>query len=208
MSDASEVLVAHGGIAHLSTLRSHGVRPEHLRKLLDARLLVRPRQGWYALPSTAPELLQAVTVGGQVSCVSALRLWEVWCIDDHRTHVRVPSNAARLSKPRTVVAHCAAHPGVDRSSAIVGIVEALAQAFTCLSRENIIVALDSALNKGLISPHQLTEIRGLVARRYHPYFRPVDGERESGLETKCVLRLHRLNIRCRVQVRIPGVWPG
>lgn len=204
MSNTAQVLAAHGGIARVSTLRSHGVSPAELRALLGAGLLLRPRLGWYALPGTPDEVLKAVAVGGQLTCISALRLREVWCVDDHRLHVHVPSNAGRLNRRGRLVVHYGRMPGVARHP-VADIVHALAQTFTCQSKENVLVALNSALNKGLITSEQLGEIKALVPSRYHPYFQQVDGRCESGLETKCVVRLRRLNIRFRVQMHINSV---
>jgi very-short-patch-repair endonuclease len=45
----------------------------------------------------------------------------------------------------------------------------------------------------------------LIAAKYWPYLDVVDGGCESGLETKCVLRLGALNIKFRTQVHIFGV---
>jgi very-short-patch-repair endonuclease len=200
--DAIDDIARAGGIAHISTLRH--VDRGKLDALVRAQLLSRPRRGWYALPNAPQEFVRAVSVGGQVSCVSALRARGVWCVDDHRLHVSVASNATRV-KGTNLTVHYNTRPGANHSSAVDDTVHSLAHAFGCQSRENVIVALNSALNLGHIRESQLPEIRALVARRYWPYFGAVDGACESGLETKCVLRLRRLNIPVRTQVFIPGV---
>jgi hypothetical protein len=127
-----------------------------------------------------------------------------WCVDDHKLHVSVASNATRV-KGTNLVVHYNSRPGAGHSSVLDDVVHALAHAFGCQSRENVIVALNSALSLWHIRESQLPEIQALVARRYWPYFRAVDGACESGLETKCVLRLRRLNVPVRTQVFIPAL---
>jgi very-short-patch-repair endonuclease len=200
--DAIDDIARAGGIAHISTLRH--VNRRELDALVAAKLLARPRRGWYAMPNAPHDFVRAVSVGGQVSCISALRVRGVWCVDDHRLHVSVPSNATRV-KGADLLVHYNARPGANHSVVADDTVHALAHAFSCQSRENVIVALNSALNLRRIRESQLPEIQALVARKYWPYFGAVDGTCESGLETKCVLRLRRLNLRVRTQVLIPRV---
>lgn len=67
------------------------------------------------------------------------------------------------------------------------------------------MAINSALNQGLIGRDELAAIQRLVAAKYWPYFDFIDARCESGLETKCLLRLRALGIKCRTQVYIGGV---
>lgn len=205
MSDAVDTLSRLGGVAHLSTLRSAGVSPGSLRALVHAEILLRPRKGWYALASAPLAMIRAASIGGQVTCVSALAQWGVWCVDDNRLHVSVPGNASGLPAHRSLILHYSRHRAVRHASAFDDIAHALAHTFGCQSRENVIVAINSALNQGLIGRDELETVRGLVAAKYWPYFDFVDALCESGLETKCLLRLRALNIRCRTQVYILGV---
>jgi very-short-patch-repair endonuclease len=200
--EAIEVIAHAGGVAHISTLR-HIDRHE-LSALVQSGLLIRPRRGWYAMPNAPQEAVRAVSIGGQVSCISSLRASGVWCVDDHRLHVSVPGNASRFEGD-TMVVHFGAQSGAIHSRVVDGVVPSLAHAFGCQSRENAIVAVNSALNLGRIRERQLPALRALVARKYWPYFDAVDGGLQSGLETKCVLRLRSLNIRVRTQVFIPRV---
>jgi very-short-patch-repair endonuclease len=205
MSDAVGTLSRLGGVAHLSALRSAGVKPASLRELVKMGTLLRPRAGWYALPGAPAKAIRATSVGGRVTCISALAHWGVWCVDDLRLHLSVAGNASGQSSHRSLVVHYSRHRAVQHASAFDGIVHALAHTFGCQSRENVIVAISSALNQGLIGRDELDTIRMLVASKYWPYFDFVDGRCESGLETKCLLRLRALNIRCRTQVYIRGV---
>ncbi len=202
--DALDAISRLGGVAHLSTLRTRGVDPRELRSLVPAGVLIRPRQGWYALPAAPPHVIRAVSLGGQVTCISALSAWGIWCVNDRRLHVSVGGNASRLRSSPSVVVHYSAQPGATHSQTYDDIVHALAHTFTCQSRENVIVGLNSALNQQWIGSDALASVRSLVPAKYRPYFAAVDASCESGLETKCVLRLRALNIRFRTQVHIPG----
>jgi len=204
MSDAVDTLSHLGGVAHLSTLRESGADPASLRALVHAGILIRPRRGWYSLPSAPPIAIRAASLGGRVTCVSALTQWGVWCVDDRRLHLSVPLSASRLPSHRSLVVHYSRHAG-ERTSTFDDIVHSISHAFSCQSRENVIVAINSALNQGLIGRDELAAIQRLVAAKYWPYFNFIDAQCESGLETKCLLRLRALGIKCRTQVYIGGV---
>lgn len=205
MSDAAGTLTRLGGVAHLSTLRERGVGAPALRAMVQAGVLIRPRRGWYALPTAPPRAMQAASLGGQVSCISALQAWGVWCVDDYRLHVAVAGNASGIPPSPSQVVHYSQQRRVNHHSTLDDIVHTLAHTFGCQSRENVIVAINAALNKGLLRHEELAAIRCLVPAKYWPYFASLNGACESGLETKCLLRLAALNIRCRTQVYIAGV---
>jgi very-short-patch-repair endonuclease len=200
--DAIEIIAGAGGIAHISMLRQ--VDRHALDALVHTGQLSRPRRGWYAMPTAPQDFVRAVAMGAQVSCISALRARGIWCVDDHRLHVSVPTKAHGVQGNTTVV-HYRAHSESAYTKVVDDVIPALAHAFSCQSRENAIVAVNSALNLRRIRESQLPDFRALIARKYWRYLDVIDGACESGLETKCILRLRSLNIRVRTQVFIPRV---
>jgi very-short-patch-repair endonuclease len=201
-----DTLLRRGGIAHLSTLTADGVNPNELRRLVVAGLLIRPRRSWYALPDADRLLVRAVALGGVVTGLSALSRAGVWCVDDGRLHLAVPKNIGHgPAAGAGVCVHYSQPCAHTDGPPIATLVEALIDQFGCQDGENIVVTLDSALNKGLIRTWELSEIRARVPRKYWPLMDCVDGKCESGLETKVRLRLGRRGLRYRTQVRIPGV---
>ena len=204
--DEFSILERRGGIAHLSVLESDGAHRVRLQHLVADGLLLRPRRGWYALPGADPLLIRACSLGGRITCVTALKRAGVWCVDDHRTHLAVPVHAGHAPKKDTgIVAHYARPAGQTDGLPLSSIVDSLVDQFGCQTGENVIVAIDSALNRGVLRPSDLSDIRSRVPRKYWPLLDCVDGTCESGLETKVRLRLGRRGLRYRTQVRIREV---
>jgi very-short-patch-repair endonuclease len=160
------------------------------------------------MPSASPQSIRAAALGGRVTCISALKAQGVWCIEDYKLHLSVASNASALPRGparRQLIVHYTKRPGASHGGVYDDIVHALAQTFGCQSRENVIVAVNSALNQSLIGNDDLADLRGMAAAKYWTYFTAVDARCESGLEMKCALRLRSLNIRFSTQVYIRGV---
>lgn len=206
MIDEFSMLARRGGIAHLSVLEADGANRVRLQRLASDGLLLRPRRGWYALPGADASLLRAASMGGELTCVSALRRAGVWCVEDPRLHLAVPRNAGHVPKTGAgVIAHYS-RPAVRTGGLpLASIHDSLIDQFGCQSGENVIVALDSALNKRLIRRSDLSMMRPGIPRKYWPLLECVDGSSESGLETKVRLRLGRRRLRIRIQAEIPAV---
>lgn len=160
------------------------------------------RRGWYASHSADPQVVRAVTAGGVLGCVSALRLHRVW-VPDNSLHVRY-SERARRSRPG--VRSC--HPyrrDPPTSRAVDAVDVAVASAANCLGAEDLIVVLDSMLNKRMLG---LADVRTIVAASRFANLdlaERCDATSQSGTETMIRLRLRARGIRLRTQVYIPGV---
>lgn len=206
MIDELSILRRRGGLAHLSVLESDGAKRVLLQRMVVTGLLLRPRRGWYALPGIDPLLLRASTLGGMITCVSALSRAGVWCEDDHAFHLAVPINAGHgPSQGAGLTTHYSLPATQTAGLPVVSVLDALVDQFGCQSSENVVVAIDSALNKGLIRVSDLAELRSRTPRKYWPLIECADGRSESGLETKVRLRLGRRGLRYRTQVWIRGV---
>jgi very-short-patch-repair endonuclease len=205
MRDALDALARRGGIAHLASLVADGVVANDLRKLTEAGVLLRPRRSWYALPSADPLMIRAVSLGGVLTGVTALQRAGVWCVDDGRLHLAVPEHIGHgPAGTAGVCIHYSVTTAHTDGPPIASVVDALVAQFGCQNGENIVVTLDSALNKRLIRTWELADIRSRVPKKYWPLLDCVDPTCESGLETKVRLRLGKRGMRYRTQVHIPG----
>ncbi|MGK9147491.1 endonuclease domain-containing protein [Plantibacter flavus] len=96
MTSATTFLRPAHGIATVHQLRVLGHTKHTLRLSVETGALVRVKRGWYAEPDAPQLLVQAVRIGGRLSCVSAAT-WYGWATPpDSRLHVALPLNAARL----------------------------------------------------------------------------------------------------------------
>ncbi len=154
----------------------------------------RIRTGWYA--AGPPSLVEdAVRRGGALGCISALSLHGAWTLPDDRIHVIAGRGSRTLSG--TKIHWRARKP----RQPVQNISSAIAQTIRCVDREAAVVALDSALNRGLISQREVEAIcqESARGRKLLPF---LDPHSESGIETIARLRLRRRNLRVRTQVRI------
>lgn len=191
--------------------------------MVHAGDLERLRNGWFAVAGTPPELARAVRLGGKLSCISALRMHGLWTMPDKRVHVAVRGNAARLRSPddRRVPWVAAEHPDIalhwnavpvrtPRESPLDVVLAALCHHIVCASRESALVTIDSALNarvggRPVVRADELVRLSAGLPAACRPYIDEADAHSESGTETLVRIRLRRLGLRVRVQVRIGRV---
>lgn len=198
MEEIERILATNGGVVSAAQLRAAGWSHSQIKK--QGWLSVR--RGWYASPSANPHVVRAVSAGGVLSCVSALRRGGVW-VPDSGLHIRY-SERARQSHPG--VRSC--HPyRLDPPilSAIDPIEIAVASAANCLDAEGVVIVLDSMLNKRMI---EMADARSIVAASRFARLNleeRCDPKSESGTETMIRLRLRAAGINLQTQVAIPGV---
>jgi very-short-patch-repair endonuclease len=208
-----------GGVLPLTDLAQSGsVRPAVDADLAAGRLM-RVRRGWYATPDAPADVVRAARVGGALTAASAARMHQLWLLDDPLLHVRVPATAARLRSPsdasaalnREVHGVCVHYRTVEPTlfegdlPARDGLARSLAEMFRCAGIVPAMVALESALNRGVLPMQGLETIRGLVpawARRQLDLASP---DSDSGLETITRMLFVRRHVRVRTQVLLAGV---
>jgi len=202
-----ELAAERGGLIPTFRLRQVGFSARHIAALRHAGLLVRARQGWYLPAGTPAPIVQAVRVGGQLTCQRALAHHGVWVVADSKLHVAVGHNAARLRTPHdpssrrassgsNVVVHWR-RPSASIPLPVADVASALTDLQHCASKEHFAVALDSALHQGFVDSNFD------LARRYSA--KGIVGLSESGIETLLWMRLPRLHRSLRQQVWISGV---
>jgi very-short-patch-repair endonuclease len=193
-------LRAAGGIARG---RSLGATRSDLSRAVAVGAIERVRNGVYAL-GASPDVCAAAAHGGEVACVSALRAYGVWVLEDSsRLHVWIGPNARAHAHDDC---RCVPHRDAGRSAfGIMSVVHALVQVAACCGSECFFVAFESAWRLGLLSATDRAEIRRLVSARYRWLVDLARPDADSGLESLLRLRLHRLGVLLECQVRIAGV---
>ncbi|MCU1480168.1 MAG: hypothetical protein JWQ19_954 [Subtercola sp.] len=213
-----DVVVSFGGITDLSRLRASGFSGKQTERAIKAGRLARIRRGWVAAANAPPSAVEAVRVGGSLTCVSALRELGVWCLTDDLLHVRVHRHANHLASPddRSVAltdagaqgvklhgTHSAHHPPRHWHTDPVDV--ALMHAISCPPRDYAVALCDSAMNLALTSKPNLERLAGFIDKRHFAIIRLTDASAQSGLETMARLRLRALRIPYHPQAEIAGV---
>ena len=205
-----------GGLAATHELLAAGATRWMLAKAARTGRLLRVRQGWYCLPDTPDPLVRAVRVGGRLGCVAAAHFHGLHVRGRPRTHVCVPRHDARLrtETDRTVrlsdqnLTNTVVHWGVTTSGGTrfaespLGCLLTMAR---CQSPERTVAAADSAIRSRKITRRQWQAGIQSLPPKLRDLLDEANGVAESITESVALFRLHRLGLRLRQQVQIPGV---
>jgi very-short-patch-repair endonuclease len=206
-----QILSGTGGAVATRELHAAGLTRSRIAAGVRSGRLIRARQGWYMAPGIHPQLVQAVRVGGRLSCRTALDLLGIWVIGDSRIHVVVDGNACQLRSPRDAQRRIADRDAAvihwrdsrETSRLMVDPVSALEDLCSCAVPAHVVASADSLL-------HQRPQFRNAIvalARRMPSAYREAllaaDGVCESGTETLFWLAFREL--APRRQLHIAGV---
>ncbi len=206
----TEAIRSKGGIVRTLTLRDAGWSSRSLSQARASGAVIRPRNGWLALPDADPELVQASAAGVVLTCVTQARRAGLWVLREDRPHVAADGHSGRVRisrDPRTNESLARIHwakPLVAREpDALVDPVEnVLATVATCLPFEEALIIWESALRKRLV---HLPAVRRMPlpqrARRVADAASPFS---DSGLETLVPVRLRWMGVRIIAQAWIAG----
>lgn len=207
----------HGGAASNRALMGAGYpRDAIVRALRDGRLTL-VRRGWYARADAPPPVIRAVRVGGVLTGASVARLHGLWLLADPTLHVRVPPTASRLRSPDLPgerLDHARDDVCVHFRSGVAlpgdvgardGLTRSIAEMFRCAGIVPAMIALESALNRNVLSMHAVAEIRSVLPAWARYPLQHVTPDSDSGLETIARLLLHRVRAEVRTQVWVEGV---
>lgn len=210
--DAYGFLLTHGGVARRRDLERCGISGISIARMVHLGLLVRPRIGWYCLPDVDHRVIEAVRVGGVLTCVSAAAAKGLWVLDEKRLHVcvratgstfRSRTDASQYSAPDErldVTLHWDDEAWTTSGGYELQRLDYLRHLVSCQSRVGVVATLDSALHRGLISEAELQQLRGSVPAVHRPTFDLVDGRAESGVESAA--RLGFLDARLPFEVQV------
>jgi len=202
----------------LSQLLSAGMTRRAVDTAIRSGSLIRARRGCY-LPGDAPRaVVEAVRVGGRLTCLSMLQLCRVFVFANSATHVHLARGASRLRSP--VDARRGLEPPQARTArlhwlplvrpemagkACVGVIDAVAHAVLCQPARYAVATIDSALNRGLLRERELAELFAALPRKYGVLRGLIDGRAQSGTETLVRLMARALGCRVEIQVHFAGV---
>ncbi|ROR64936.1 DUF559 domain-containing protein [Agrococcus jenensis] len=204
-----------GGVASLEQLRSRGFGRADVLDARRAGLLIAVRRAWCAVPDADAQLVQAVRMRGQLTCISATRAMGIWTLDDGRLHVAVPGNGSRLN-PRVPGAPAAtADPAVTlhwrgrtRAPQLARqpLGDILLHVVECQPPALALAVLDACLHERRCS------VRWLVARlqasaRGRALAPLLDAGAGSGLESIARHGFRAAGLAVRTQVDVPGLGP-
>lgn len=209
----------NGGVLSLPASRRAGFSASDVAAAVRQGSLIRVRRGWYATEDASSDVVRAIRVGGALTAASSARLHGIWLLEDDLLHVRVPATASRLRSPddASVELDRAEHrvcvhyrpAQMTRAGADVpardGLAMSIAEMFRCAGTVPAMIALESALNRELLSMQSVELIRSLTPAWAHRQLDLASPDSDSGLETIARLLLHRQHVRVRAQVLIAGV---
>lgn len=200
----SQVLQSLGRMARTAELKDLGVTEAELTQAVRSGIVVRPRQGVYALQACPEELLHAASHGGTVGCCAAGKLLGLWIL-------RVPEKKhvwlGKSGTPRPGCKNCRVHwdDGAVQVGVLPPVHNVLLQIAVCADEDTFFAAFESALRHQLISPGGIAWLRTRLPRnrRWLVDFARTDAD--SGLESLFRLRMHRLGISVHCQINIHTV---
>ena len=205
VDDAAATIARLGGIATTRQLRSAGVSADAIgRAVLLRGTVLRPRRGIFALPTAPPMIVRALAAGGALAATSAANHYGLWTPEDRRLHVSVRSDAHVPPTP-DVVRHRDAHHLVREEQFLVSRQSCVRQCIRMLEFDEAVAVLDSALHQdadGAAPPIDLASLRASLPRRLHPVIHASNSRSEAGAETLARVRLARVGVQARPQVRI------
>ncbi|WP_435748574.1 hypothetical protein [Microbacterium sp. PMB16] len=165
------------------------------------------RRDRYLLTAVDAGIVEAVRIGGRLTCLSLLALMGVFVHRPKGLHVFVTRGSARLRKPRVrnVTYHWNHSSGAPALLHVAPLVDAVRHAVRCQEPRAAVATLDSLVHHGLTAIPGLDRVfEGLPAR--FQILRPlVDGSAESGPETFVRLILRTIGVSYETQVFIVGV---
>lgn len=198
------------GVGFTTELNALGVGRRALRAALESGHVLRARAGVYHLRGLDADLLAAISIGGKLAGSSVLARAGLWLMDESRAEVEVwisPELKLRDPTGRLVLHRDVAWSGDGRLE--VSILHALRHlTVSCRdpdTQEQLLVAVESALNKQLIVLDDLATLARRAPLPAQDVLAFATDSAQSGLESLVRWRLHLIGIPTEPQVRIDDV---
>lgn len=169
--------------------------------------LVHVRRDRYAVSSTHQDIVDAVRIGGRVSCLSLLALLGVFVFRCRELHVLVTPGSSRLRavKGRKTVLHWKVLTDVRDALHAAPLIDAVAHSVLCQAPREALATLDSVVHHGLLTLDELAAMFAALPIRFRPLLALVDPSAESGPETFIRLLLRAMGVAYETQVYLDGV---
>ncbi|ETA04758.1 hypothetical protein V525_21910 [Gordonia alkanivorans CGMCC 6845] len=200
------------GVFTLAELSAMDWSRDDIAQARRAGTLISVTRGWVRSPGADSRVVSAVTAGGALSCVSALRFHQahgspgIWIPPGHsETHVRRSKHMKSAARPTGPFRWC---QGFGRPLPVTTAVDAIPTALNCAARclgaEEWIAVVDSMLNTTGWTVPDIQAQMGTVSKTVAAMFARCDERSQSGTESIARLRLHAAGFRVDVQPSIGG----
>ncbi|AZS37798.1 hypothetical protein CVS47_02444 [Microbacterium lemovicicum] len=199
----TEAVAVAGGVMRVAALRHAGVPRRAIEQAVAARVLLRPRNGWVALPEADPALMAAARAGVVLTCLTQAERLGLWVFDDGAVHVAADPHR-HIGEVREGTRVHWARPLVPRHpDVLVDRVEnALAAVVSCQPHERALAVWESALRHGHVTREAVRLLPLSTAAR--SLLEACSVHSDSGLETFIPVRLRFLRLPIRQQVWLGG----
>lgn len=200
MQPITSAVRERGGLAATRELLADGHGRRAISAAVQARDVIRVRQGWYASRDIHPLLIEAVRVGGAATCVTGLRLHGCWTVVTTELHVAVGSHASRLRSRRDKRVRLAslARPLVvshwrdlEPGHMLLDPIDCLADLIACQPADLASAVADSVLHQMPQLAKQWRSFIDQAPAAHRGWLNDVDGVCESGTETLFWFRMRR-----------------
>lgn len=185
-------------------LTEAGLKRRTIDDLVSSGELRRLRVGWFADASTHPDVAAAVAAGGTLTCESALVAHGGWSLDPAHLHVRFPESRAPRAwrAPRELVRHGSRSRSLPNASTalIDDPIEAIRCASLCLPDEDLLVVVDAARNRGLVTDPEFESLVESLPAMEQSRFTRSDKAAGSGSETRVRLFFEKLSVPVQTQL--------
>lgn len=210
MSKLPTTVCSFGHLASARDLVRAGFSQERLTGAIARGDLWRPRRGTYACRHLDAELAFAASVGGAITCVSALKRLGVWSGFDIRLHLQVATTHGRI--PLAVDPH-GRLPRMHWHDPRYGMTtrwvvtprQALWQALHCVDHENALAALESAVHCGVLDSGEVARLAAMSPRRLTDDLPELNFGSGSGYESIVRFRLIKHGFHVQSQAHVPGL---
>ena len=216
MQSVREIVEELGGFATKRGLVRHGAGDRDLTRAVRSGDVQRVRNGWYSTAPQGDPAFRAVRLGGRLTGASALAAEGAWLSGrDHRLHVSVAPNAARLRSPanrrralggrryRDAMVYWDRAAVRGRGTATtVATVDAIAAFLRDAPFGSAVAVLDWALRHDRLSARDISTITAGLPIRLRAIWEWVDPACDSYAESIARSGLRMVGYRVRSQVPI------
>lgn len=188
-------------------LLATGMSSRDITDAVRSGRLLRIRRDRYGDDDLPDDVIEAVRIGGRLSCLSLLKSIGVFVLSCTALHVHVRPGSSRLREPRAegTVLHWDTWSGVYGTLHSVVLLDAIRHSLRCQTPRGAIATLDSLMHHRILSRRQLKTVLDAMPSRFAVLLALVDPSAESGPETFVRLMLRALGVAFESQVLIPGI---
>jgi very-short-patch-repair endonuclease len=198
----TEWLGGRRGVARADSVRDAGFSPSLVKRGLEAGTLQRVRT-WIATAECDKRLVEAASVSGRVSCVTAAAMSGLWTPDTDVTHLAVDRGRSRFDAGKAVV-HWAKGPvPAPKDTVMDPLLNVLFQVARCLPAADALAVWESAKRNKMVAADVLQRVKwhSTAARRIAAIAQDLS---DSGMETRFVRLMTSAGISVRQQVWVDG----